>query len=596
MDSASRPPYRATMKYRSNLSLRTALLAGVSATLLVGFVPAAIMLDGRLTEELERRAQEELARAPAILADRNAARAEALAMHADVVAAAPGLANSILGGDRESALAIAAKAIEFPGEEPVLVGSDGRVWVGPASTASLPGLVTGTRLPVSFVSDPAGPWAVALAPIPAVPGASAGVAAPVDAAVAATLAALTRSDVLILTPDGSLAAASGDSAVAVAAAGPVSHIAPDTGVQSVQVGSAPHWAVVGGLGSAGGVAFLRSVDDELAVIPDIRRAAIFSVLIALVLAGGAGILFAMTMGRPVRQLAAAAGRLEAGDFKAPLPHSHIAEFQQVTSGFASMRAALQARLEELRGANRDLQDRQERLEALQTELIRQDRLAASGRLVAELTHEIRNPVANVRNCIELVRRRLDSDPEARKYADMAVEELMRMHRLSEQLLDLHRPSETDEEVCDATVVLRDLAAMSRAGMGGEGPTLDLDAPQSVPVAIPRDALMQILLNLVANAREAAGPRLPIVVRVRKEARLVGIEVLDEGPGIPEDVLPRIFDPFFTTKGAVTGVGLGLFVAEGIARRYGGRLYAENRADGGARLVLDLLSPPDPADT
>ena len=594
MDTARRPLYRTIMNpsERRRLTLRTALLVGLCGTLLLGLLPAALMLDRRLWVELERRSREELLLAPMVLKDRNDARAEALAMHADMVAAAPDLAAAVLRGDREEATAIAAAtAATFPGEEPVLVGPEGDVWVGPTGAAGLAAAGATARVPVTFIRDSAGPRAVALAPIPGLPGSAAGVAAPMDGESAATLAALTRSDVVVLTPDGAVSATTVDSTVAAGVARLAVGWTSDDGVHELSFGGAPLWAVVAPLSDAGGVAFVRSVDQEMAAIPDMRRAGVLAALVAILLTAGVGALYAMALARPVRQLASAAGRLADGDFTAPLPRSAIAEVQQVAAAFESMRATLAARLEELGAANRALQDRQERLEALQTELIRQDRLVASGRLVAELTHEIRNPVANVRNCIELVRRRVAGDPEARAYADMAVEELMRMHRLAEQLLDLHRPSESGEDACDGAVVLREIAALTRAGADGSRGTLRVEAPDSLPVAIPHDALMQVLLNLVENAREAGGDRDAILLRGEMQDGVAQLEVLDGGPGIPEDVMPRIFDPFFTTKGAVSGVGLGLFVAEGIARRYGGRLRAENRQQGGARLVLELLRSP-----
>ncbi len=103
-----------------------------------------------------------------------------------------------------------------------------------------------------------------------------------------------------------------------------------------------------------------------------------------------------------------------------------------------------------------------------------------------------------------------------------------------------------------------------------------------------DTLKQILLTLVQNAREAMPDGGPIEIRVgRGEGGTVAVDVLDEGPGIPADVLPRIFDPFFTTKGDVQGVGLGLFVAEGLVRRHSGRLRAWNREGAGAHFRVEL---------
>ena len=116
----------------------------------------------------------------------------------------------------------------------------------------------------------------------------------------------------------------------------------------------------------------------------------------------------------------------------------------------------------------------------------------------------------------------------------------------------------------------------------------------MPVAAP-DALKQVLLNLVQYAREAvvaaphvgAGAPDDIDIVVELCGADVVIEVRDRGPGIPSTILTRIFDPFFTTKDTVHGVGLGLFVAEGLIRTAGGRLGAGNRDGGGAWFRLEL---------
>jgi len=75
--------------------------------------------------------------------------------------------------------------------------------------------------------------------------------------------------------------------------------------------------------------------------------------------------------------------------------------------------------------------------------------------------------------------------------------------------------------------------------------------------------------------------------VRPRADKVLVEVLDNGPGIPTEALPRIFDPFFTTKPPGEGSGLGLSVSYGIIGQHGGRLYAENRREGGAAFSIEL---------
>jgi len=257
-----------------------------------------------------------------------------------------------------------------------------------------------------------------------------------------------------------------------------------------------------------------------------------------------------------------------------------------------MRETLRRRLDELAEANREMEEGQRRLGLLQAELIRQDRLTSSARMAAELAHEIRNPVANVRNCLEVVRRGLPDESEGSRFADMAIDELLRMHELAEHLLDLNRPSEASEGICDPAEVSAQVAALASVGDEPVQVSVRDERATHGRVAIDPDALKQVLFNLVDNAREVTGARGRVEIVLTSRPRTLVMDVLDDGPGIPPGALARLFDPFFTTKGAVHGVGLGLYVAEGLVRRYGGRMEASNRTDGhGARFRVELpLSP------
>jgi signal transduction histidine kinase len=176
-----------------------------------------------------------------------------------------------------------------------------------------------------------------------------------------------------------------------------------------------------------------------------------------------------------------------------------------------------------------------------------------------------------------VRRGLPEGSEGIQFADMAIDELLRMHELAEHLLDLNRPVHAGIGDCDPAAVAHDVATL--AGMGEQTVSVEVHAPQpATRVPMPPDALKQILFNLVDNAREAAGGDRPVEIRIASNPETVTLDVLDRGPGIDPDIASRLFDPFFTTKDAVTGVGLGLFVAEGLARRYGGHMTAGHRAD------------------
>jgi len=580
------------MKPTFHVPLLGALLLLLASALAASLVPAGIALDRRVEAELRRVAVEDLGRAPMILEDRNAARAEALSMHAMTVASTPGLMDAVRAGHLDSAAALVRSAASMYGEQPLLVGSDGAPVVGPRIADTLMSQLSPGQSRVDYVYERGMPRAVGFVVLTA-NGKRLGAAGswtPLDSTTATALSALARSDVTIVGSDDSVVASTLDStsarelAVAAAAGG---RPASDH-VSEVLVAGAPVWVARGVLAGAGAVLFSRAEAKELAALPGVRRGAVVAGLLTLVLALFVGALVAVSLSRPARALARAADRVAQGDFQAPVPTSRVEELDRLGTAFRAMRESLRSRLDELAEANRALEDRQRRLRDLQAELIRQDRLTSSARMAAELAHEIRNPVANVRNCLEVVRRALPDDAESSRFADMAIDELLRMHELAEQLLDLNRPADAGEGTCSPESVAGQVATLSGVGETPLRVEVRCDASGEIRAAMPPDALKQILFNLVDNAREASGTEGLVEIRIRRTGKLAEMDVVDEGPGIPDGNLPRLFDPFFTTKGAVHGVGLGLFVAEGLARRYGGRMSAANRDDGrGARFRVEV---------
>jgi signal transduction histidine kinase len=572
--------------------LLVALLLLLAAALTASLVPAGAALDRRVEAELRRVAVEDLGRAPMILEDRNAQRAEALSMHAMTVAGVAGLADAVRVGQLDRAASMARTAAAMYGEQPVVVSGDGRVFVGPGIGDDALAALRRGESRVEYVYQDGVPRAVGLVALES-GGKWVGAVGSerlLDASLATTLSALARADVTLLGADGALVATTLDTlhARALGVAVRDGRGRPETEkVRAVDVAGELLWVAGGSIGPVATVLFSRSASKELAALPGVRRGALLAGLLTLGLALAVGTLVAVALARPVRGLAQAAARVSEGDFDAPVPHSRLEEIDRLGSAFRVMRENLRGRLEELAEANRALEERQQRLRDLQAELIRQDRLASSARMAAELAHEIRNPVANVRNCLEVVRRGLPDGSEGSRFADMAIDELLRMHELAENLLDLNRPSDPSQGTCDPVEVAEQVATLAGVGEAPVRVTVRVDAAPEVRMSVPPDALKQILFNLVENAREAGGGGEGVEIRVTTIPDGVRLDVLDRGPGIPDDALPKLFDPFFTTKHAVHGVGLGLFVAEGLARRYGGRMEASNRVDGpGARFTVE----------
>ena len=575
------------------LSLQRSLLLLIGLVLVAGLLPAGILVDRRLAEATRARARNDLSTAPLLFAETRSQSADAMMMHAKDISLAGGLAEALVRGDVPRAVELAQSARAGYGEDAVLLTANGDSLAGPMPPDALLETVRSGAMPVEVVPDGAGLRTIALAPVhlgDRLVG-IAGVTAAYGETQARALTGVTRTDVILLRADGAIAASTVAPADTALIAATARNWGNANGVRSIDSAGRRLLASVAPLGNFATVVFVRDLDRDEAFLTSLRRAAALTVAVAAVFALLIGTIYAMRLARPVGVLADAADRLAAGDFDAPLGKPAIREVGRMADAFESMRRALAARLEELARTNRELEDRQARLSALQAELIQRDRLAVAGQIVVQLAHEIRNPVANVRNCLELLRRRLQDDPEALEFADLAIDELLRMHELAEEMLDLHRPHDPRLRESDLAAVAAEVVALVGLGLP-DSLSLRLDAPGPVRASVPPDAMKQVLLNLVHNAREAVRDAGVVQIRVRGDGDSALVEVEDNGPGIPSDVLPRVFDPFFTTKGEVHGVGLGLFVAEGIVRGAGGRIAVDSGRDrAGTRFTISLPLAP-----
>lgn len=575
------------------LTLQRALLGTIAVSLIVGLVPAAIALDKRVTDALITNARADLEMAPGVLADRTTSHATMLSMHAADLARLPDLSAALARMDTSAVRRLADSARPTLGGEPLVIAGDGTTLVGPMARPDWLVKTQREGTVVTTTAEGGAAYSVALAPVRSGStfAGAAGVAQPIDASTADLLARLTASDVTVLVgSNGSVSVSTLDSAQASTLRSALAADSGTTTAREYNLGSRVVIAVAAPLAPDARIVFSRFRDAELAVLPQLRRVGAISAVLAIAIALVLGALMAARLARPARELSNAAVAMARGTFDAPLPNSRIAEVANVAEQFAQMRQALERQMNELRSANDALEDRNTRLVVLQADLMQRDRLAATGRLVGHLAHEIRNPVANLRNLLELMRRRVADDPQTRDYADLAIDELLRMHELAEQMLDLNRPRDPNAQRSNPLAVARDVARLMTAGAEDGSVRVEVSGDDGLATGMSPDSLKQVLLNLVQNAREALiaaatpAPRIDVVVRGTPDGAEISVQ--DNGPGVPQELRTRIFDPFFTTKGAVDGVGLGLFVAEGLVRSAGGRVTLE-QSSGGARFVVQL---------
>lgn len=224
-----------------------------------------------------------------------------------------------------------------------------------------------------------------------------------------------------------------------------------------------------------------------------------------------------------------------------------------------------------------------------------EKLAAVGKLLAGVAHDINTPLAVILSNMDVTREELarvkasgDSISPEQVDALIARLEANRAHvrRIAtsiRRLQGLGSPQAPRRVPTDVRPLLLALLTVARFGAHGRC-EIHADLPELAPVACDGEVVAHAVQNLVSNAVDVA--KADVTLKARTENGSLEIVVEDDGPGLPPEAMERVFEPFFTTKPAGS-MGLGLTLARGIATDHGGTLTAENRPEGGARLTLRI---------
>ena len=238
-------------------------------------------------------------------------------------------------------------------------------------------------------------------------------------------------------------------------------------------------------------------------------------------------------------------------------------------------------------------------QALETQLVQSEKLAAVGQLVSGVAHELNNPLTSIAGLSEFLLEQKELGKKDRGHLQVIHEQAERAGRIVRNLLTFARKGTGERALVDLNDVIRRTLSLTAYDLKLKDITVNRELSGALPAVLgDRHGLQQVVLNLVTNAAQAVSenPRerlREITVSTWFDGQ-VHLRIADSGPGIPEAVVQSVFTPFFTTKEPGKGTGLGLSITYSIVDSHGGHITIEAPpATGGAVFRVDL--PPAPAD-
>jgi hypothetical protein len=333
---------------------------------------------------------------------------------------------------------------------------------------------------------------------------------------------------------------------------------------------------------------------------------------------------------PIETMIESIEAMAAGDLDRRLTGTETAELSRLGSAVNHMAERLTVDRARLAANIRSLDDTNRLLTEARNAMIQAEKMASVGRLSAGVAHEVGNPLGAIIGYLGLLGR--NADDNLRELVDSAQREAQRIDRIVRGLLDYARPRETRTHAVDVNGVIHETVELLRVQGRFECVDLAVDLEATLPdVLADQYHLQQVLVNLLVNATDALSQRpgasvqvvtrsrgtvpKPALVARRKDdppeidyshrrrlaepigrrrgdpaapsGRIVEIEVVDNGHGIPQALLDKIFEPFVTTKEPGKGTGLGLAVCERLVESMGGSIRADSEEGEGASFMVLL---------
>ena len=230
------------------------------------------------------------------------------------------------------------------------------------------------------------------------------------------------------------------------------------------------------------------------------------------------------------------------------------------------------------------------LKTTRNHLVQAEKLTALGEVVSGVAHELNNPLAGVLGYAQLLMRD-EMDGRQKRATERILDSALRCQKIVQNLLAFSRRYPSEKRYLGLNGLVEKALDLKEYDLRANRIRVVRNLQEDLPrTMIDFNQVQQVLLNLIHNAQQAMTAHRgegTLTVMTRDVGGSIQLRIIDDGPGIARDNLPRVFDPFFTTKPVGEGTGLGLSISYGIVRDHGGRIWAESEPGRGATLVVEL---------
>lgn len=228
------------------------------------------------------------------------------------------------------------------------------------------------------------------------------------------------------------------------------------------------------------------------------------------------------------------------------------------------------------------------LKSRQQQLVRSEKLASLGTMLAGVAHELNNPLSNISSSAQILAEEIDGNKEslATELLDQITAETSRAGTIVNTLLALARHENFHRDHYMLKPLLQEIISLLQ-GQIGKDMDIQLAVSDELDIFADKQKIQQVLINLLKNSIDALGGKGVIQIKAWQNQGDVKLVISDDGPGIPRQIREKIFDPFFTTKDTGQGSGLGLFIVHDIIVQHGGTINVDNRDEHGAAFTIIL---------